>query len=165
VVSLAEMERSYDLMLAAMRQVYAEMPIHKLLGIDVVELEQGRALATMPVRPEAFNSTGNLHGGAIATLIDVAAGSAAATSPTFLPGSNHLVTADLHIRYLGRPHGDSIRAEAVILRSGRQLIVVDVRVTDPEGRLIAVADFSGMVVPLRKPLSVATTTEPKHPDL
>lgn len=152
-------------LLPAMRQVYAEMPLHKLLGIDVVELDQGRAAATMPVSPEAFNSTGNLHGGAIATLIDVAAGSAAATSTTFVPGSNHLVTADLHIRYLGRPHGTWVRAEGRILRSGRQLIVAEVRVTDVDDRLIAVADFAGMVVPLRAPLSVATTIDSQQPDI
>jgi acyl-coenzyme A thioesterase PaaI-like protein len=62
------------------------------------------------------------------------------------------VTADLHIRYLGRPKGTVVRAEARVLRAGRQLIVVDCRVVDDLGNLIAFADFAGMIVPLRQPL-------------
>ncbi len=158
-------EMPMDRMLAAMQAVYAEMPLHKLLGLQVTHLEPGRAVATMPVAPGAFNSTGNLHGGAIATLVDVAAGSAAATSESFVPGKNHLVTADLHIRYLGRPHGTSITADARILRSGRQLLVVECRVTDEEERIIAAADFSGMVVPMRAPLAAATSSDTGYPDM
>ena len=82
----------------------------------------------------AFNQTGNLHGGAIATLIDVACGSTAARASSFQPGSNTLVTADLHVRYLGRPKGDVVRAEAQVMRAGRQLVVVECRVVDPGER-------------------------------
>ena len=154
-----------SLMLAGMRQAFAETPIHKLLSINLDHVEKGWAVTSMPVAPEAFNSTGNLHGGAIATLIDVAAGSAAATAGTFIPGQNHLVTADLHIRYLGRPHGDRITADARVLRAGRQLIVVECRVTDLEARMIASADFAGMAVPMREPLTIAGKSDNTHPDL
>ena len=106
----------------------------------------------MPVAPGAFNGSGNLHGGAIATLVDVASGSAAARAGTFRPGENTLVTADLHVRYLGRPKGTVVRAEARVMRAGRQLIVVECRVADDLGNLIAFADFAGMIVPLRQPL-------------
>ena len=52
------------------------------LGPDGVTVE-------MPVRESAFNSTGNLHGGSLATLIDVAAGTAAAIGSGFQPGRHH----------------------------------------------------------------------------
>ena len=119
----------------------------------------------MPVREEAFNASGNLHGGAIATLIDVAAGSAAAQNSAFVPGQNTIVTADLHVRYLGRPRGDLVRAEAKVMRAGRQLVVVEVRVLDPGDRVIAFADFSSMVVPLREPLFPESRADTRNPDL
>ena len=62
------------------------------------------------------------------------------------------MTADLHVRYLGRPKGTVVRAEARVMRAGRQLIVVECHVTDDLGNLIAFADFAGMIVPLRQPL-------------
>lgn len=142
-----------------------DTPLHDLLGLEVVELGEEHAVLSMPVRPQAFNSTGNLHGGAIATLIDVAAGTAAARGSGFEPGRQSLVTADLHVRYLGRPHGDVVYANARVLKAGRQLIVVECRVTDVEDRVVAAADFSMMIVPLRKPLRPVASAKDTDPDL
>jgi uncharacterized protein (TIGR00369 family) len=148
-----------------MRAMLHQTPLHALLGIEIVELGAAHSILSMPVREQAFNSTGNLHGGAIATLIDVAAGTAAAMGSGFQPGKQSLVTADLHVRYLGRPHGDLVFARAEVLKTGRQLIVVGCGVTDSEGRLIASADFSMMIVALRAPLRPTAGATPTDPDL
>ncbi|GLZ13965.1 hypothetical protein Acsp04_42000 [Actinomadura sp. NBRC 104425] len=140
-------------------------PLHRLLALEMVEIGERHAVLSMPVRPEAFNSTGNLHGGAIATLIDVAAGTAAARGSAFKPGEQSLVTADLHVRYLGRPHGDTVFARAEVLKAGRRLVIVECRVTDVEDRVIAAADFSMMIVPLRRPLRPVDGATATDPDL
>ena len=145
-------------------QAFGETPLHKLLGIKVTQVGDV-VVAEMPVRDEAFNSSGNLHGGAIATLVDVSAGTAAAVGSAFEPGKNTIVTADLHVRYLGRPKTDVVRAESRVLRAGRQLVVVECRVLDGEDRVIAAADFSSMVVPLRQPLRVTARADLRDPDL
>jgi uncharacterized protein (TIGR00369 family) len=119
----------------------------------------------MPVRPEAFNGSGNLHGGALATLIDVAAGSCAARASGFDPLVQSLVTADLHVRYLGRPKTDLVRAEARVMRAGRMLIVVECRVVDLEDNLVAFADFSSMIVGRRDPLQRGAPSDHNVPDL
>ena len=160
-------------LVAQLTAAFRATPIHALLdiafvndpaaqGLDEVE---GEVIVSMPVRPEAYGSSGNLHGGAIATLIDVAAAAAAARQSAFEPGKNTLVTADLHVRYLARPHGDMVFAKARVVRAGRQLIVVDCRVVDREDRVIASADFSSMVVPLRQPLAPESTSDPSAPEL
>ena len=64
----------------------------------------------MPVRPEAFGFTSNLHGGAIATLVDLSCALAAARASGFDPTRESLVTADMHVRYLGRPGTDRVTA-------------------------------------------------------
>ncbi|MGH8984574.1 MAG: PaaI family thioesterase [Acidimicrobiia bacterium] len=128
-------------------------------------MRERRAKRARPERQEAFNQSGNLHGGAIATLIDVACGSMAARSSSFEPGRNTIVTADLHVRYLGRPKGDVVRAEARLLRAGRQLVVVECQVLDTLDNVIAAADFSAMVVPLRDPLRASGRADNRAPDL
>ena len=147
-----------------MTEHFANVPLHRLLGIALVELGRQHSVFSMPVRESAFNSSGNLHGGAIATLIDVAAGTAAAAGSGFSPGKQTLVTADLHVRYLSRPHGDTVWARGRLVRAGRQLIVVETRVTDVDERLIAVADFASMIVPRRPPLKPSSTAH-EGPDL
>lgn len=144
-------------------------PLHALLRLEYIdggadEAEPGTAAVRMPVHPDAYGASGNLHGGAIATLIDVAAASAAARNSAFVPGQNSLVTADIHVRYLGRPKGAYVDARAHVVRAGRQLIVVECRVVDAEDRVIAVADFASMIVPLREPLPGAAH-DPASPEL
>ena len=139
-----------------LREAHSTTPLHNLLGLQfaasTAKSGDGGVVVEMPVAPGAFNGSGNLHGGAIATLVDVASGFAAARAGTFKPGENTLVTADLHVRYLGRPKGTVVRALANVERAGRQLIVVACRVEDDLGNVIAVSDFSAMIVPLRQPL-------------
>jgi uncharacterized protein (TIGR00369 family) len=151
----------------ALRGAFLNTPLHELLGFSFVELDtdEPTIVVEMPVEPPAFNGSGNLHGGAIATLVDVAAGSCAGRASGFDPLRQSLVTADLHVRYLGRPKGSPVRAEARLLRSGRMLIVIEVRVADPFENLIATADFSAMVVARREPLEGAVPTDPQAPDL
>jgi uncharacterized protein (TIGR00369 family) len=152
-------------LLRLMREHMPDSPIQRLLGLRFVSLGADKVIVEMPVREEAFNSTGNLHGGAIATLIDVAAGTAAAVGSRFRPGIESIVTADLHVRYLGRPKTDVVRAEARVLRAGRQLTVVECVVADDAGNLVAIADFSSMLVPVRAPLRPSEMAEKSHPDL
>lgn len=161
--SLTEEERAF---LAEMQERFRSQPLHALLGIELpTPRDDGTMVVEMPVRNEAFGTTGNLHGGALATLIDVASASAAARSSSFVPGENTLVTADLHVRYLGRPRTDVVRAEAQVVHAGRTLVVVECVVLDGEDRVIAKGDFSGMVVTLRAPLLPDVVPDPTSPEL
>jgi uncharacterized protein (TIGR00369 family) len=161
VVRTAELPLRARERLQAMLQ---ETPLYRLLGIEVVEQGPGLAVVQMPVRKEAFNESGNLHGGAVATFIDLAAGMAVARGSGFDPGQEALVTIDMHVRYLGRPHGDMVYARARVINAGRLLIIVDCQVTDREDRIIAAADLS-MMVRQRKPLSEGSTPAAQGPDL
>ena len=148
------------------------IPLHDLLGFEFVSPEPGSRTAEvrMPVRPEAFGFTANLHGGAIATLVDLACALAAARRAGFDPTRESLVTTDMHVRYLGRPRTDEVTAHAEVIRVGSQLIVVECKVRDGDGHVIAAADFSMMKVPLRRPLTTdgveaAAAGEPGDPEL
>jgi uncharacterized protein (TIGR00369 family) len=140
-------------------------PLHRFLDFRLLRADDEVAILEMPVQANAFGGTGNLHGGAIATLIDVASAVAASRQSPFDHEQQSLVTTDLHVRYLGRPHGDMVRAEARVLRAGRQLIVVECRVLDHDDRIVASADFSSMLVPRRVPLRAEAEDDPTGPEM
>lgn len=131
------------------------VPLHRMLALEHVSplTGNGSASVRMPVRPEALGITGNLHGGAIATMVDLACALAAVDAHGYDPERESLVTSDMHVRYLGRPQTDAVVARAQLVREGRQLIVVECRIVDEEDHLVAVADFSMMVVERRTPLA------------
>ncbi len=148
------------------------IPLHDLLALDFDRPEHGSRTAevSMPVAANALGFTGALHGGAIATLVDLACALAAARFSGFDPLKESLVTADMHVRYLGRPRTDQVVARAEVVKAGAQLIVVECKViggTTDDGRdhLVAVADFSMMIVPLRLPMAPGTDSEPGDPEL
>ena len=108
----------------------------------------------MPARRESFGSLTNLHGGAIATLVDLACALAAARCRGFDHTKESLVTSDMHVRYLGSHRSDDVVARAEVVKVGSRLIVVECKVISGVGddggdHVIAVADFSMMVVPRR----------------
>jgi uncharacterized protein (TIGR00369 family) len=129
------------------------IPLHNLLGFEVHPEPDGTiSRVDMPVRAESFGVNDNLHGGALATLVDLTSALAAVRKRTIDLEVESLVTADIHIRYLGQPRTDTVTASAEVVRDGRQMIVIDCRVHDGGGHLIASADVGMMVVPRRRPL-------------
>jgi uncharacterized protein (TIGR00369 family) len=108
--------------------------------------------AEMSMTPETANMRGGLHGGAMATLIDhVGAHCANRGLTSWGP------TADMHIRYLALPTGDSVRADAYVVQAGRRLVIVEVRVVDSGDRLVALATLSVT------PLNPKAVDEPGRP--
>lgn len=143
-----------------------EIPLHALLGLEWNAPDEGSTTAEvwMPVRPEAFGFTSNLHGGAIATQVDLACALAAVRATDFDADSESLITADMHIRYVGRPTTERVVARAEVIRLGSQLIVIECKVSDESDHLVAAADLSMMRVSLRRPLSPGSEGEPDAPE-
>jgi uncharacterized protein (TIGR00369 family) len=151
----------------ATRQPGDPIPLHELLELDFLDPVEGSTVAEvrMPVQPNAFGFTANLHGGAVATAVDCACALAAVRAMDFDPMKESLVTVDMHVRYLGRPRTGAVLARAELVKLGSQIIVVECKVVDEEEHVIATADFSMMRVPLREPLSQAVVGRPGDPEL
>lgn len=105
----------------------------------------------MPVAAGAMGVHGNLHGGAIATMVDLACALAAVRADAIDLETQSMVTTDMHVRYFGQPRTDTVMAKAEVVRAGKQLIVVECRVSDGGGHVIASADLAMMLVPRRRP--------------
>ena len=139
--------------------------MHQVLGLTIERVEPGDAVVAMPVAGSALNGSGNLHGGAIATLLDVACGIAAASAKGIDRHQHTMVTTDMHVRFLGRAKTAHVRGEGKVVRAGRQLVVVEGRVVDHDGNVIASADAAFMVVERRQPLPSAERVDPEALDL
>jgi uncharacterized protein (TIGR00369 family) len=132
------MARDVEDMLEQGRAAIARVPFLGQLGVRPVAPSTPEAYAVeLPIRTEIINSLGSPHGGTIATIVDHAGGFGLIA----LEGYGG-PTTDLHVRYLDAPRGDVLRAEATVVRAGRQLAVMAVRVTDVEGRLVALGSMT-----------------------
>jgi uncharacterized protein (TIGR00369 family) len=84
-------------------------PFADLLGFDLVERSDGRAVVECTVVPAHANTRGIAHGGIMSALMDTACGGAVAYQPS--SGGRPAVTLSLTVTYLQPAHvGDRLRA-------------------------------------------------------
>ena len=119
------------------RRFQAGNPFHKLIGVELLRRGEGHARCRLPVTENIRGGVaGSVHGGVLSALVDIVTLSAIATVVN--PAEDQMAgTAELSISYLRPALGDAVYADARVLKKGRQLAVVDVDVTDPDGRLVA----------------------------
>jgi uncharacterized protein (TIGR00369 family) len=137
------MEITSDI-LDLVRRFMAELiPFNAFLGIEVEELEQGRAVLRIPFRPEYIGDASRpaLHGGLISTLIDTCGGAAVWTTVNL---TDRVSTIDLRVDYLrpGRP--EPLVAEGRVIRVGNRVGVVTIRAWHPSTPAETVAEGKGV---------------------
>jgi uncharacterized protein (TIGR00369 family) len=108
-------------------EVLLGSPVARALGFELERLEPGRAVIALPFAARNVTVGDIVHGGVIATLIDVA-GVAAALSGAAAEGFGGCATSALSISYLAPAKGSALRAEASTLRRSRRQAVADVAV-------------------------------------
>ena len=122
-------------------------PRHDLgsrLGIEVAEARDGTARIVMPVSAEALNIGGTVHGGIIATLVDIAV-AVACHSLTPRGERRPMATTELNVTYLRAGRQGPLSCTARIRRRGTSLAVGEAEVADGNGRLLAVGRATYLV--------------------
>ena len=117
-------------------QFVPSSPFVRLLGLEVVDVGTDRAVVALPFREDLVTIADVVHGGALASLIDMAAVSAAWADDAE-PSSMDGATVSLDVSYVAAARGKNLTAVAVVSKRGRSLVFVDVRVTEPDDRLVA----------------------------
>lgn len=115
--------------------LFNETPFVKLLGIEVLEASDGRAVARLPYEEKILSYEGGsvVQGGATYTLADVAGGAAVISL-----AEDVTPTVDMRIDYLA-PVTSEVTAEGEVLRLGSSLAAVRVEMTDVDGAHVATA--------------------------
>ena len=107
---------------------------HNFIRLESAEADC--AVYRLDIRPESRNPFGMVHGGALYTLADDAAGGAAHSD------GRHYDTHHGDLQFLDhRAHGTN-RAAGRVRHRGRSTVLVDVEITDESGSLLATGAFS-----------------------
>jgi uncharacterized protein (TIGR00369 family) len=125
-------------------------PDHVLrdLGFEVIDFSDGGGRARMPLVEALAGPGGNVHLGALATLVDAVGGGIAgrAIAP------NWMATGDLTLHVVGpvpAESGREIHAVGRLRRAGRTTVVVDVDLLLAD-TIVAVASMTFAVLPRRE---------------
>lgn len=111
-------------------------PFLREQNLRLTALENGRATALMDADSRVLNIYGMVHGGALFSLADMAAGVCALTS------SRHVVTLNSSIQFLCAAQAGELKAVASALHAGSHTGVYEVKIWDHTGTLCAVAEFT-----------------------
>lgn len=134
----------------AVRQLFERIPFNEYLGIELDVVSRERVVMHLPMKQELVGNFfhGILHGGVIASLLDVAGGAMAMigtfdkhlhlTAEERALRLSRLGTIDLRIDYLRPGRGQRFSASATLLRSGNKVAVVRSELHNEEGVLVAV---------------------------
>jgi uncharacterized protein (TIGR00369 family) len=116
-----------------LRRRIAASPFHAGFGISVEHASAGDVRLGWEARPDHRNLQGLVHGGILATLVDIAMGLAvrSVVGPTRRP-----VTIDLDVHYLRPARPGRLEAIGTVVRVGTQVGFAEGSVTDATGRLL-----------------------------
>jgi uncharacterized protein (TIGR00369 family) len=129
---------------AARVQAVLDIPLHRFVGLDLLDAADPTAGIWFPVGPNAQNQVRLLHGGVVTALLDVAAYLALLPH---LGDGEHAVTHDQSVSLL-RPVSADRRVEVrgTVLRRGRAVAFLRADAT-VDGTLVATAQVTKTVVP------------------
>jgi uncharacterized protein (TIGR00369 family) len=118
-------------------------PIGKLLGLKLLQAENGMAVVEFIADERHANPAGTLHGGVLCDIADAAMGFAYYTT---LAADESLTTLELKINFLRPVWKATLRAKARVVRAGRFVGFVECDVVDEQERLVARASSTCMTL-------------------
>ena len=121
---------------ARVRASFARMPLLRVLETEMTRCEPGFVELRQPVIPVTLQQHGTVHGGVMATLMDIAGGHAA---QTLMGAADSVLTVEFKLNMLAPGVGEALRAEGRVIRPGRRLTVC---------RMDLFADAGGKDIPV-----------------
>jgi uncharacterized protein (TIGR00369 family) len=114
------------------QQILKLQAFSRLLGTELLEFGEGRAVLALDIQPDHTQQNGFAHGGILAYLVDNAI--------TFAAGTvlgPRLLTAGMGVEYLRPATGSRLIATAVVTASTRRRAVASCTITDGD-KVVAV---------------------------
>ena len=129
----------------ALERVRREMlPFAKVLGIEFVDAAPDRIVAELTVREDLCTRPAVLHGGAVMAFADTLGGVGTMLN---LPEGAGTTTIESKTNFIAAaPVGSRVRAEATPLHRGRRTMVWQTRISNAEGRLVALVTQTQLVL-------------------
>jgi uncharacterized protein (TIGR00369 family) len=120
------------------------LPFAELMGVEVIEATKARVVGRLAVREELTTGGHILHGGAYMAFADSLGAIAGFLN---LPPGARTTTLESKTNFLGSARvGETITGEATPLHVGRRSSVWQTRVTNADGRLLALVIQTQMTI-------------------
>lgn len=135
--------------LAAQIQERLKGILPELLGIKLVEVTPDKVIAQLTVRPDLCTTGKILHGGSIMAFADTLG---AIGTVVNMPQGHGTATIESKTNFIGgAAEGSVVTGECTPVHKGRTTQVWQTRITDAEGKLVALVTQTQIVMPPRKP--------------
>jgi uncharacterized protein (TIGR00369 family) len=123
-------------------------PVSRLSGVRPIAVGDGTATATLPASEWLCSPLGTVQGGVLAMLADTALACAIQTT---VPAGAALAMVDLKVNFLrpAAPDGRELRCFGTVVHRSRSIAIATAEVTDADGRQMALATGSAMILPDR----------------
>jgi uncharacterized protein (TIGR00369 family) len=123
------------------------MPFSNLMGVEIVERDKARVVGRMMVREDLCTAGGILHGGAYMAFADALGAIGGVLN--LAPGT-HTTTLESKTNFFrAAPVGSTVTGEATPLHVGRRSSVWTTRITNDEGKLLALVTQTQMTIEAR----------------
>ncbi len=121
-----------------------ELPLARLMGIEIEELTPDRVRARLPVKPALCTIPAVLHGGAMMAFADTLG--ALATVANLKDGATTTTIESKTNFFAAIPAGEVALAETTPLHRGRTTMAWQTRITRADGKLAAVITQTQLVL-------------------
>jgi len=120
-------------------------PVGSLVGVNGMTVEKGKVSIGFDPAEFHYNSLGTVHGGVIATVIDIVLGSAVHST---LKAGQGFTTLTLELKYHRAVTVKSGRltANAEVVTRGRDIVTAEAKLVDKNDRLFANATSTLMIL-------------------
>lgn len=120
------------------------MPFSNLMGVEIVERDKARVVGRLLVRDDLCTAGGILHGGAYMAFADALGAIGGVLN--LAPGAR-TTTLESKTNFLGSAKaGTTVTGEATPLHVGRRSSVWQTRVTNDDGKLLALVIQTQMTI-------------------
>jgi uncharacterized protein (TIGR00369 family) len=109
-------------------------PVARLIGFEVIEARDGRAVFEMDASDRHYNPMGTMHGGVLCDLGDAAMGVAMAST---LDAGESFTTIELKVNFFKPVRRAHLTASARMVRRSKSLGYLECDVVDEGGSLVA----------------------------
>ena len=133
-------------------------PMSHLFGVMPVEASKGSATFVLPATRWLCSPLAKVEGGVIAMLADCALASAIQTT---LPAGTALAMIDLKVNFLrpAAPDGRELVSRSTVVHRGRTMAVANAEVVNADGKAVALATGSAMILPGRPASLMGVVTD------
>lgn len=120
-------------------------PVGSLIGVDEFIAEKGKVSCAFDPAEFHYNALGTVHGGVIATVIDIVMGSAVHST---LKVGQGFTTLTLELKYHRAVTAKSgrLNATAEVVTRGRDIVTAEAKLSDKNDRLFAAATSTLLII-------------------